>query len=705
MLPKVFPSIFLWSLILLCLTFRESSNSLIRSVSTLFTNCHFKFISLQKIFPVHSRISHDKIISESIITAASEQSIISVNNFNIDKNISQAFAKRNYSYFPIRKFLSCFVHVYFLPNYNSSSIVYSQLEVLMNQYRSQKEWPHHFMFFGTIDKNFSDFSTNVLPRTFVRGLVLVVDNHNIRFICISCVDNPLSINISKIPNIQEMRRAANEAVLHLHGGFVESRITLFKLPNLKLCNMFEIPRSENIRKGFHSSVCTHHLISAKLNYTHDASVGFKKVTMFRVDELNLIGEKRYKNTTSFMDAEWIPYGTVCIPFGFIAYQETPQLSRSVLIKPYHWISWIFFILCALCLLIVTVSFRFKTRKGLSELNGIIQNVLMSLFASLLDQSTASVLRGRIPYNSEMLGFAWLLWHLGAIVLENGYLSMVYAILTMGPQAAWPQDLVDLVNDPAYLIVSTDVRGKFFENGTVIFGSLLDDTLLAPVSEGSHVPHGFAMLSKSYKFYNHFEFDLAADIVKKNSQRARGRDAFHVGNDKTAKFAFVDINLGLNALYINFFTENTVMAPAVYIPGYQNIAPFGLRRNFFHERFMQVIATLVESGIYDVIDKHMEKWIDCDNLRQDTTSGKTKANASEANKRFNLLQCFDVVLHKLANADDFKFASKSQSIALISFGQLSTTFELCLVLFGIAIGIFLAEVILKRKHFVVDISNE
>lgn len=191
-------------------------------------------------------------------------------------------------------------------------------------------------------------------------------------------------------------------------------------------------------------------------------------------------------------------------------------------------------ICAACLLFATFIFWTKNKSCKVEWCDICQNIILSLFSGVTNQPMLETLSGRIPCHSEALGILWLLWHLCMIVFVNGYLGMVCALLTMGTKVSWPQILLELVHDNAYMIISTDVLGTVLDNGTISFSCALADTILAPVSKGP-TPHEYIMLNKSYKFLNSKQFNIASNIVKENSaNRIQERGDLQVGNGNYGK---------------------------------------------------------------------------------------------------------------------------------------------------------------------------
>lgn len=598
-------------------------NQEIRAQLKIFSDCHIKFIEIQwatflqndtnesmnRIFRVFDNATVRSI--ENVVLNGTNQGILLPRWLNGSRNFNL-----------VSKFTSCFIHIY-VPHDNTLQYLGYCTELM--QYRG--EWPHHFIIFEDFDLlNPARLSTYIfqLPKTFARGLILVANlaMNQIFFICIPCAwrygytDDLVAVTIEM--NLDTLRDAVKHGTLSFHSNLhltpIRSDAVRDTMEYCKLTSRFEPAFIMKLH-----TFCIHQILATKFNYTITISGLSSEKTM---DQKNHSGKKYppLVSTTfgilpsrltlrsakyALKKSEWLSYGVVSEHLEFIAFQKRPSFSGNALIQPYDWRGWTLCVSTIAAVLVVALTYSYRK----AEIS--FATVFMSITASILDQPATHRVAHR-PYMHGEIISVWIAWTLMLIILVNGYKSFIFSFLTAGSRPEWPGNLMDLVSDAEYCVLSTNSEYTYdLENDKFLeFFSHVRRSYLEPMMKGTpgaDYPTEYFLLNKTLQFYPTSEQDIFSEIIIRNKHK---HDRFHVGLNLCTKFALVQLQPGHDAVSLLYLMKNLVMSEAARLPRFRQMIPTSISRNFFTESFIQGVSILEQMGMLQAWRDHVSRWHTC-----------------------------------------------------------------------------------------------
>lgn len=615
------------------------------------------------------------------------------------------------NHYKVARYAICFLHAYSETVLSENGRNYTSLEKVMNGLRCSGEWPHHFFFLG----NFKEYSVNQinarnifyrkkLAETFTRGLVFSIDTGNmfpksgsVHLLCIPCETTLVHFNSAILNEVSTDMPGLPYPLLkseNFRGVYI----------NLSNPQWMEIEQGcdfakANFRPKYHQrwhAVCVFRQLQDPLNLTFFTSDFFDEdtdaasfITMisFYICTWN---HDEMSETRAF---EWTPYNLRIGQYQFVGFQERPQLSVALLIKPYDWKSWVAFSISLMAVVVLKLLANFRNIQTKDILD-----LVLYLFSSCLEQPTFkdsifTTSENILGAHQAKLGiyFCLFMWTVMMVVFSTGYKGMIFSLLAKSSGASWPQNVAELINDPSYIMFSNE-RIYDTQNGkTVVIPMLVDFFSEANMegTPGKDYRMEYFLLNRTlpHTFFKD-TVDVASDIIWQSKLSTTGM--YHIGNATSDEFAFLHREpLEFSALITNFFPELIASAPTV-IPGIERINPWTISRNFFHSRFLKSLARLEQTGFMLAIQRHRARWSTCNSLAatQDKLEKEFKMTQEDERWSANAKRCLNQAL-----AGKTVGTETSSDVKALSIRQLMGTFQIFLFVQGIALILFVVEVIL------------
>lgn len=333
----------------------------VRKIFSLFPGCHLKFL-----FNGTELLAGRVNFLISISSLETAQNTISsyaftITPFHFNNHTTNSSATQSVTH----RFTQCFLHVYMedeLTFQAASSFSVLRKRMWFASPQSLVECPHHYIFFGAFEMNpkFAVitniyFCRQVLPYTFVRGLVLVVIHDDsfteirTHLVCLICTETLQEIKVtSNLPETTHLApnsRILQRPIVIIEPYHVRSLVT-------RACDFV----NSKFRISFfhmHSSLCLYQIITSSFNVTLVEDSGNFDLTAPDKIFMYASGGMRL-NTISFQKfVKWgmrpIPFNFKMLPLKFTAFQPRPSFSAAALLKPYDGKVWCAGILCLVSL--------------------------------------------------------------------------------------------------------------------------------------------------------------------------------------------------------------------------------------------------------------------------------------------------------------------------------------------------------------------
>lgn len=654
-------------------------------MAMLFRNYHYDLFIFD-ICPITNNLSSNSAAQASLHRQIPTDSIRTVAMYSSKRNL--VITTKRHNFWKRRKHSCGNLQVYVL----STTLACFQdthlfMKNVMDTLRKGAEWTNDFVFIFDSRIPASEkieFYMSALSQTFVRGLTFDIESssEHVNLVCNHChstdVLTPFDINTNTVQQQVSYHRSVKTS--QLYGGYVMSG-NKPKDSQLISCNFLKIP-VEIIK--YMSLMCFHLFLTRKLNYTLHMTPSstrkmYHKLLVADTSPVHPRNQMLFSLTRKF---EWISFGLKFDKFHFLRFQRPP--SGNVLTKPYDWIVWIYMVLGAGSLAIVTIIWQSFQSAGRAKRD----TIIMSILATMCDQAVSNIFTHRVVFGSEMLPCLWFLWVFMMIVFTNGYKGVLFGLITNGETLTWPASLQELVSDSYYCAVT----GEYLRHKGVVL-SIFRNMLINPAINGnqgsSNIREKLKKLNKSLHFVEprKDQFGAEREIVENNAHQSQ---YFKIGNQNCLKFALVENDPREEGIFINYFLPNTVAGRQKAIAGHLTLWPLVIERNFFHERFISEMAALDASGMLKAAERHLKSWYLCKRIFM-CKYEITKLN----NTLRELLTCVQKVTHSFRTNEIWENTS-SREAKPIRLWQIEATMKTFLIGFAIGLTILIFERVGKLK---------
>lgn len=683
----------------------------IEKVIRIFSDCHLKFILLEKSSKIKFPIGQSQVelqASKNIITIiihilSKYNLVYSIFTYKLSQKVSSSNKKLNLTknHQGTVKYTTCFVHVYIISakDLHGTLKKAAPLETAMNTQRALSEWPHHSILIENskiVREQLTGFVSTRLQHTATRGLVVTLDSTltTLCLICIPCSKGK-ALNTIQPENFEELIKFSSKLNNNLRRKFLKTSIEYRKIKSLKYCNFMSPGRPKIVLQTYY--VCIHLVLQNYLNYTYELTKS-KGQDINESSAIAFIYDARFVSEANHRimitskpghgrSCEWIPFGARFEHFQFVAFQERPSISRSIIVEPYDWKSWTLFLITSFLLVGVTKYFELNQQTTGST--------VISMVASILEQSVSVVLSKRVIFGSQLLSLAWLQWALLLIVIVNGYKGTLFTMLTHNPRPIWPENLKDLMfSDRNYCVFSTSRLSNKVRNGSRLTSSMIQTSLLNPIMKGkSGVPRPpeYMKLNQSIKVFLGKNSSLTEKIIREN-RNGRTHLGYKIGNERCSYFSQLDPDPIKDSIMMFQFVKGLIASLPVKINGYLQVSPYQVSRNFIHERIAKGFAQVEASGIMGAFKRYALKWFICreiTGIENYLGMGTTKITG-RSSLRFR--RC----LHVLANGiSGMKNLLKEENCNSITTEQLHIVLDLCITVTFLSLFLFILELVTFR----------
>lgn len=674
----------------------SNETSSIRVLETLFPNHRYDLVILKNLT---SRNLESIPMAQAQLPASSVRSILHI---LIGGNISKLnkSLQEQVEFSKMSRFSSGYIHAYFIsPELDFSKISILLVKQIMVKFRNWKtwpNWPNDFVFFTNHKNSVKSrirFYMQQLPKTFTRGVILDVDlsSGQVALVCLSCPESMVLSTWTQDGDAQSKHLSQLSYHQHLTSQLHNQEVTCYSPEDtnslLKSCNILAHQVLTTVDKSS-SGACFHLILREKLNYTctkMTVEAGTQNLqTTFRITT-NFPFFKENKDEFGVgRQAEWVSYWVEFYKFNFLPFQK-PSSGGQVLSKPYDWGCWVSIFSAAASLAMVTVLFRNihgATSRSPSSPPRV--PVTMSIVATMLHQIVSKRFTKRVIFGSQVLPCLWILWIFVMIVVEHGYTGLIFSLMAKGRTLYWPGSLSELVWDPSYCIFSGHIAREWNETGHLVnTWSRVRFFFINPTLEGKFGSDQFLVhlikLNDSLRFVQKngtLKFGVEREIVEGNF--GAGGD-FKVGQDDCQKFAFVEEDPREDGMFISQLQDKAISGRMVGIPGHLSVVSPAIERNYFHERFLTVMAYLEASGFLVAVNAHVKKWYICSRIYAYLRDSRLESKEW----RKHLVNCVHQVDQFLAT-DRIEMIRDSEDGKPISLRRIKAGFKM--LAFGLTIAV-------------------
>lgn len=679
-------------------------NSLSQTMSSLsqflemLSSCQIKLASLEQSYsiwsPPRNPDVNEKLIS--LLPKTSPVSLEKVSANTIDFTFGQLNRKNGIDRYPL-----CSTQIYLVVN---EEMLFRMLPPVMEVHRGKGDWPNmiivaeYFPEFSQLQER-STFFNFRLRWLFPKTLVSInLYTQVVKVICIPCAvsgDATVFYSIETKTN-ENLKILENQLNSNLQQTMIDAYFPVLK--DINYCDFMS--RQMSGLASIQYSICIHHDLAPKFNYSfRPAQSGRSYIrhdkALFSVEHHVMVDQGNRQYVQESREREWIPFVFQLSPFRFVGFQKQTRFAGNVLTKPYDVTSWSLLFLGGLGLSLITYIYQRYHQVYPSYCGS------LSVLASVFDQQILKIFKKRIIWFSEILSISWLAWILMMIIVVNGYKGKLYSFLTAGITSLWPKSLQELVADSHFCVMTTDGVTSIHDDEKVVM-STLRRGLLEPILRTKTSPAHYATFSKlnqSLEFHYFERIDLVTELVRSNQNRLQSD--FQVVHKMCEKFALINLHPGLEAVQLLYFMPDLILSKVRKVPGYVQVTPLRLFRNFFTETFLRGVAWLEATGFINQYRKHTERLYICNRIDEITKNLRSKNGVVDnwfdnQGEEYDSQSCmkngkrknFRKMRHK--KRDNFEDVGPQG----ISLDQLRTTLKVCLFVILTALIIFLGESVVQ-----------
>ncbi|CAL8128569.1 unnamed protein product [Orchesella dallaii] len=384
-----------------------------------FNGCHFKFLYS----------ASGTFLERSSLTQATINQIM-VSNW-VTFSIETKGTLKNHHH-PTR-FSTCFIlgYVDFFDNINNpNSLASTDVESVLHKMPIAEKLSHLIVFVNWQHKTrynlpwkASEFFKLLLPTTFMTGMALLVDSsQQISLVCITCSNTFHKLTIFQTKKPFQIQFTWNSLHYNLNKVPISSILTNSDIyqSNPHQCDKLITKASQMIYIPT-PLTCTYKILERKQNFSlvsNEDAIGTLFYLPLSPTNLQLLENDGIN--------DFISYGMTVTSFSFIVVKNSPKYKWAPL-KPFETTCWIFFLLTAFAMLILS-----KNSSGTWNTN------LFSLVASILDQGLY-LGSGLSRYN-----FHNIVWIIMILILNGAYKGIMFSNITNEPKLDWPKALTEFL---------------------------------------------------------------------------------------------------------------------------------------------------------------------------------------------------------------------------------------------------------------------
>lgn len=701
----------LLSLLLACLgIIHARQHSVLKDIFQIFATCKYRFITFTSNL---TKFPQDNI---SVWVAIENwQSTYILENFKyvnatLHSHADNISLKYKTFHDTLRYTPQCFLHAYFM-----SSDVWEPLWGAMVHIRSKVPELPHVLFIEDVgysdqNENRREFFVEGLHLTYANHIVMISHpngerKHIIQFICIPCTKahsrvTYIKTNLVNFKKYSDLVSHTRSFSTNLFGQMIAAMLRRMGVGDLDHCDFMTRKKPTHISTDLYHT-CVHYFLSHRYNYTYGKEYhgGAIAEAIFIVPiNVRIAAEtvERLSRPGRNNLMEYATYGVGFKRFRYKMFQKAPALPEDLMLRPMTWIVWLLNIIVATVIVLVTLLHKQlqKWRFGSQQRNSAI---ITSLIASVVDQPMSPEFQNSKIYESRWLGFVWLIWLFAGIITVNGYKGLIFSFLSTGKAPIWPQNLLELVNDPGYCKFSTaGVSNVIPENN----GSRLEiipaikEQLLEPMTYGRpgvDYPIEYVGLNNSIIFKHDGNLEILKQMVLANFSQPTV-EMFQFQNHTCNKFATIDFHMLYFALPLMSFVKGLVMSDSTDIAGYTNFVFMKQIKNFFTEILQKGVAHIEATGLLMASARHASRWGVCLNSRYFYEVMKYDYNIT---LRHSMFRCLGIMQnYRWMHSTDMTIQEDSEP-EKFSLQQMFAVIKVCMVLIMMAFIILVGEISVKK----------
>ncbi len=199
------------------------------------------------------------------------------------------------------------------------------------------------------DKFRNEFFSITIASNLVMGPVFYIVSKNVHLVCIPCKNGDTFVDLSNV-DLYSIRKTWQTVYSNLQQVYITMEWELEKitLAHTLKCDGFvgdnQFVTDEDTEFSI-EDLCVHQILSQKLNYTiaNNGKIRLPHGVANGLTFISTIG-LNFKRIERW---QWLTHGTQYFPLNILTILERPGFRGTVLLKPFHFATWVTLVMCVL----------------------------------------------------------------------------------------------------------------------------------------------------------------------------------------------------------------------------------------------------------------------------------------------------------------------------------------------------------------------